>query len=233
MTRSQWKIVVPCILLTVLTICWVLFGGRSPQKPTVHLRDANKVKTAIANFAAKKTDKIDLSTLRFESEDFALVGNVSSVPKLFLGNSTIKDADMELVAKLPNLKELDLTRTRITDKGILFLKDHQTLENLYLSQTQISDKGLETIATIPNLKHLILWRCNITDAGCMSLAKTENLVSLSLDETMISDRGVRQLLPLKNLKELKIIGTRVTDAGINAAKRNWSGIVLNQEFMNK
>jgi hypothetical protein len=53
----------------------------------------------------------------------------------FYGNQSLRDADLEGLASVPHLREVDLSRTRITDRRLRHLHQIQTLRLVFLEYT--------------------------------------------------------------------------------------------------
>src|SRR5262245_55661367 len=60
----------------------------------------------------------------------------------FHGNKRLRDADLKLVARLPQLKFLSLGTTVITDDGLSELKPLTHLKELHVNSTKVTDAGL-------------------------------------------------------------------------------------------
>jgi len=198
------------------------------RKPTQN--DTKQFLEIVNIFKQGKQEGIVAAQLRIGADELKYLEGIGDIPYLNFYRTTIKNSDMELIAKIPGLTALDLTETRITDEGLKYLEKHPTLKVLWLNHIPISDEGLKSIATIPHLEELHLWMTNTTDAGCVTLAKIQTLKILSLEVTMVTDRGVRTLFPLKNLIELKTWNSKVSDAGRKAIRANWPKIKLDGKF---
>jgi hypothetical protein len=53
----------------------------------------------------------------------------------FYGNQALRDGDLEVLASVPHLREVDLSRTRVTDRGLRHLHRIGTLRQLVLEYT--------------------------------------------------------------------------------------------------
>jgi hypothetical protein len=64
----------------------------------------------------------------------------------FFGNESLRDGDLEAVAGIPNLREVDLSRTRITDRGLHRLRRIPTLRLLRLeSAPRVTSAGVAVL----------------------------------------------------------------------------------------
>ena len=88
---------------------------------------------------------------------------------LHLGNTNIRDEDLQTISQFPNLTRLRLENTQITDQGLLYLLELQHLESLNLFGNAITDTGLGHLEKMASLKRIYLWQTETTDAGRESL----------------------------------------------------------------
>jgi len=89
-----------------------------------------------------------------------------------MGNSTVKENDLENLNQFPHLKKLHLQNIAIGDEAIKQLRDLHYLESLNLSGTRISSKALEEISGWKNLKKLFLYNTQITEESVKVLKNT-------------------------------------------------------------
>ena len=163
----------------------------------------------------------------------ALIGRLTQLHRLSLN---VSDADLNELAKLTELRQLDLDGDRLSgaalralipmrnlrelviknanDDSLSGLAEMPGLEILDLSQTDITDEGLKHLEGHPRLFSLKLASTNIADYGLHSLATLTSLTSLDLQSTKISDEGLPSLARLPRLQFLKLGGTAITDASI-------------------
>lgn len=90
---------------------------------------------------------------------------------LKLGDSDIKDKDLETVAKLRKLSRLSLERTAISDKGIAVLKGLNNLHYLNLIGTKVSYKGLQQLKALNQLNQLYLYSSAVSTKDFPGLKK--------------------------------------------------------------
>lgn len=88
-----------------------------------------------------------------------------------LSGTSVTDADLRALGKLPSLKTMKLSRTKVTDAGLKWVARYKALENLDLQGTQVTDKGLTRLASLPELKDLNLCDTKVTDEGVAKLEK--------------------------------------------------------------
>lgn len=97
---------------------------------------------------------------------------------LHLSDFRLRDADMEIIASLPNLVKLNVSKNPITDDGVRSLMSLSHLEYLNLYGTDISDSVLLDLLTLKNLKELYLWNTRTARQVIDSLSKTRPEVKI-------------------------------------------------------
>ena len=90
---------------------------------------------------------------------------------LKLGNSTLSDQQMEIIASLSSLTRLSLERTAITDKGILALQKLVSLQYINLVGTKVTAKGMAQLKALNKLEQIYLYQTSITGNDWSELKK--------------------------------------------------------------
>jgi hypothetical protein len=135
------------------------------------------------------------------------------VVRVVLRNDRITDADLRVLSKLPELRDVSLGKN-IGDTGLAHLRDLRKIERLHLARTRVTDVGLKYVSKWRSLRHLYLQETQVTDTGIKHLASLQKLTGLNLYGTQVTDNGVASLKSLKKLGALSLGRTRVTDAGL-------------------
>ncbi len=117
-------------------------------------------------------------------------GFVTKVQSVSPGN---RDSELESIASLGRLEELQLGGFLVTDSSLRHLTGMVNLQILDLSSCDLTDQGLIHLRGLTSLKMLDLKRTWVTDAGLAHLKGLTNLQMLNLEETEVSDAGVRDL----------------------------------------
>jgi hypothetical protein len=126
--------------------------------------------------------------------------------------SSVTDAGLEAVARLPTLTSLLLKRCPITDGGLAALHGHPALRHVQLDDCPITDAAVEHLATLPDLQQLSLSGTQVTDDGIAKLSQAPLLWQLHLKRTRVTSAGLRALVQSPMLKELALDQTGVGDA---------------------
>jgi len=159
--------------------------------------------------------------------------------------ATITDLDLDTIALLSNLEELDLGAgislgrngkpagvgncrltggVQITDLGVAKLAKLKKLRRLDLSGAKVTSTGLKALHNFPQLERLSLWNCRgLDDATATVLAGLPNLTNLDLSDTPLSDAALEKLKALSRLQHLYLTGTKITAAAAETFRKEKSG----------
>ena len=119
------------------------------------------------------------------------------------------------VAVLPRgLESLNLSGTTIDDAAIEHLRRLPGLRQLWLDETPVGDKSLTVVSTRTTIETLGLTGTGISSEGIKQLAGLANLTALHLAETAIDDEALGVLISMKQLKFLD-----VTETGLSVDAR--------------
>lgn len=162
----------------------------------VHLQGMTRLKTL---FAA------------FEDDGLKHIAGLKRLEFLGAGNNGLRDARLESLAGLTNLKSLSLSSPHLQGTGLRHLNRLKSLETLYLGG------GLRELTHLPklsSLRHLHISGTKVDDASMVPLAQCRKLETLWLKDVAIGNKGVSHLKDLPNLRDLNLSGTQVGDAGL-------------------
>lgn len=90
---------------------------------------------------------------------------------LKMGNTSVTDEQMQIIAHLTALTRLSLEKTAITDRGLGSLNTLITLRYLNLSFTRVTENGLLKLAGLKSLKQLYLFGTPVSAAGYTAVLK--------------------------------------------------------------
>jgi len=90
---------------------------------------------------------------------------------LNLGNSSLTDTGMQMIAKLNNITRLHLNNTAITDNGLAQLKADTNLHYINLVHTSVTAKGVSELKTIKNLRSIYLYQSAVDKTEWPALKK--------------------------------------------------------------
>jgi hypothetical protein len=137
----------------------------------------------------------------------------------FAGPS-VRDADLQLLEKLPQLDVLHLINTQITDDGIARLKHCKNLYGLIIDNSlpsEFTPRGQETP------------RPRVTGKGLAALQELPGLQVVRLRGTLTKDEDLRYVHGLAGLLILDLTKTRVTDQGLTDLRQALPNLVIDME----
>jgi hypothetical protein len=118
----------------------------------------------------------------------------------------LADADLEEIARYPNLEDLDLARAKLSPTTGEALAKHPSLRVLYLTASNVQDADLEKLAASRTLEYL------------------------DLRGTEVTDKGLAALAGMKALKKVDL-GVKVTAKGIEALRKSRPRLIVREDPM--
>ncbi|GAA4315142.1 chitobiase/beta-hexosaminidase C-terminal domain-containing protein [Compostibacter hankyongensis] len=114
------------------------------------------------------------------------------IVSLNLSKMPVKDADLKVISRFPNLRTLNLNFTDITGKGLKALDGLKHLHSLSVSGTKVDYASMARLKTLPALKEVYAWSTALKEADVARLRKQLEKISF---ETGYRDTA-HQVLPL-------------------------------------
>lgn len=149
-----------------------------------------------------------------------------SVTGVFMVGRESIDEDLQLIGRLPDIKDLTLQFGEFSNDSLHHLCGLEKLENVDLKWTTITDEGLTHLAQIPSIRSLVLNKSyppaaapnvhehQITDRGLVEISKLRNLENLVIWGAHISDDGLASIAACEQLKVLWLCDTRIDGGGL-------------------
>jgi internalin A len=131
-----------------------------------------------------------------------------------LKGTTITDAELAILTKLPRLTDLSLRRTEVSSVGLAHLSMIKSLQKLDLADTLLGDDALESLRPLTNLRVLHLDGTLVEGPGLAQLAVLNNLRELYLDNAPLGNAGLAHVAKIYGLEVLSLRYTDVTDEGM-------------------
>ena len=138
-------------------------------------------------------------------------GHVASVS---LETTTITDAELAILTKLPRLGDLNLQHTEVSSVGLAHLSSIKSLQKLDLGDTLLGDDALSSLAALGHLRSLQLAGTLVDGPGLASLAGLTSLRELNLDNAPLGNAGLEHIAKIYGLEVLSLRYTNVTDEGM-------------------
>lgn len=163
-------------VLVVVVLMAMVHGGCSKDQPVPDPRQQTAVEAVMA--LNGWVDPIEPQPGEFVSQ-------------VHLEGTDTQDDDLEALAPLNGLEELNLAETKITNEGLAHLQPLTTLQRLNLSGTRITDEGLAQLKSLPQLRELTLIETRITDKGLEHLKQLSSLRLLDLYDSRCTEKGIK------------------------------------------
>lgn len=193
---------------------------------SVLLDDMNQLKSLTLRRSG--TGEIDLSALEslplleslhltgngFTDESIRNVTGMSALTSLNLSNTLVEDGFAELLARSPNLSDVNLLGSQVGNRTLLLVANlissgHDSrLQSLNLTETNVTGDGLVHIVGLP-ITVLCINDCSDISAAVGSLGQMPQLKWLSVARTNLQVDDLKQLRTLPNLRFLSVSGTDV------------------------
>jgi Leucine-rich repeat (LRR) protein len=163
---------------------------------------------------------LNLNALRSYNLDRDLehIAGLTNLEELDLEDAPVNDAGLIHLQNLSKLKRLNLLKRspsgKITGAGMVHLKNLKSLEELTIPRGA-SDAGLEQLAALDSLKKINLWGDDITDKSMPVLAQMKSLETLEISSRNITDAGIEKLAQCPRLKSLSLQNTPITEAALS------------------
>lgn len=148
---------------------------------------------------------------------------LAKLPKLrelnLFGSQGVNDAALVVLTELPALEKLRLRGTGVTGDAAAALSRLIKVTELDLSETAFGNAGMPAVAAMPALTQLNLWLTRVDDQGMESLRGKSTLTSLNLDNVSgITDASLSIIAEMPELSFLHLGGTSVTAEGLQQLK---------------
>jgi Leucine-rich repeat (LRR) protein len=139
----------------------------------------------------------------------------------FPNGNKLTNAELPLLLKFPNLRELICEYSQISDPGMETIGKLNQLTWLSLTGgvQGVTDKGMVQLKNLTQLQRLAILGSGITDEGVAPLAELTNLKSIDLTANNLTDASLQHFRGLKNLEQLYVHNTQITAAGIAELKQ--------------
>ena len=137
----------------------------------------------------EKLNLISFESCNVGSSAVKYVCSLPAITDVYLGETDISDADLELFANNKTIISLDIRNTKATGKGLAVLAKMNQLESLTVSGLSIEDDDLKPLRDL-------------------------DLVSLDLSDTHVSASSLRMLARME-LNELYLQGCEISEASVN------------------
>ena len=125
--------------------------------------------------------------------DLQAIGRCTELESLVLGESQIGDAQLQGLASLHRLNELDLSGNPISAQGIRVLAALPLLEDLNVGHTSVDGEAIAVLRRFNRLARLNLYGAKLGDKDVEELGKLTAVEDLELGGTNITKEGFERL----------------------------------------
>ena len=177
----------------------ILQGSRTEEQYDFSAADADEVAKLNSTYRLIKPLSAESPALfvnfynraNFKSEDIeALLPLKDQIVSMDLSKMPVKDEDLKILGKFPELRRLILNFTDITGASLSDLKNLTNLKELSISGTTVKAPQVKSLETFPALKKVFVWSTNLTP---------DELALLKKDKKIAFETGFRSdtlILPL-------------------------------------
>ena len=150
-----------------------------------------------------------------------------SLQKTAFEKNRVADSGLEKLTALKNLERLNLAGNAVKNDGLKLLARFPELREVDLSILAVDDAGLTHLTAVTTLEWLNVRYSEgfggviITNAGIKSIGKVSGLKSLNLTVARrISAACLSDLESLPQLDELNLSGSGITEAGVKRLRKS-------------
>ena len=154
--------------------------------------------------------KIDLAGEDITSDKLnELLPICSQVLALNLMETSLKDKDIHIIAKITGLESLILSDNQLGDEAISSIALLGRLKHLEIVHTKITDTGLKSLLALKMLEKLDAG-CNLVkNGGVETISRITSLVDVDVRACEFDETALPFFLNLPKLKRLNISGNRI------------------------
>jgi len=165
--------------------------------------------------SAGEVTAVDLSNAWLSDADLELLAKLPQLESINLAYTKITDEGLERLEPLANVKVLDLYYAEsVTDLGIAHLKHWKNLEYLNVRGTKVTSTLFEHLANMPKLRFLDVGHSRVNDDLFEALDNLPHLQHLSFGGNKMSGVMLPLLKSYPALKSLSVSGSQRTDSGL-------------------
>jgi|GEM_PF-527258 len=159
-----------------------------------------------------KTDDLVIADFPVTAADLEPLRGVAGVRRVILDHEDVTEDVLEIIARLPDVRQIRIRSTQITDRALGHLVDAKNLLSLNLPNGRITSAGIRSLMDGPRLRHLRIGGIEDVDPSEL-FARLTSLRALHLIGVPVTDEGLKLLAAMPQLESLYLDDSKVTDAG--------------------
>ena len=201
-------------------------SGAAPKRTKEASTAANQGEPAIAEWlqsiggkvqmTAGHVTSVSLATTSIEDAELAILSKLPQLADLNLQHTEVSSVGLAHLSSIKSLRTLDLGNTLLGDEALASLTPLRSLRTLRLEGTLVEGPGLAALSGLTNLRELYLDNAPLTNAGLDQIAKIYGLEVLSLRYTNVTDEAMARVGQLKNLQRLDLTSVDITEKGLQS-----------------
>jgi len=141
------------------------------------------------------------------------IGELESLETLIIDEGIVTDETIDLIAKLPKLRQLRLRLSPIGDAGFQELSSCEALWFLNLPHAECTSKGVASLKSLKKLRQLRIGSKNLDNQVANALTQIRSLRGIHLIGVPITDEGLKKIAVMPYLESLYLDDSAVTEAG--------------------
>lgn len=194
------------------------FGNAPTQQDSIaYSINIHSLKPTRENLSAllviPRVDRLSLgSNFQRDQATWDMLVQMSEVSMLSL-HGDLQDADLENIARYPNLNQLSITRAQnLQPQQLWYLEDATQLTRLTLSIEGECQPFFDYLARMPQVSDLALTLRSDQPVSLAGIGKLEQINSLSIDSLDLRGNDLREIGKLTQLDSLSLMRTFLSPA---------------------
>ena len=141
------------------------------------------------------------------------IGELESLETLIIDEGIVTDETIDLIAKLPKLRQLRLRLSPVGDAGLQELSTCEALWFLNLPHAECTSEGVASLKSLTKLRQIRLGSKNLDNQVTNALTQISSLRSIHLIGVPITDEGLKKIAAMPYLESLYLDDSAVTAEG--------------------
>ncbi len=137
-----------------------------------------------------------------------------NLKSLCLENSSVTDADLPIINKMPYLRKLDLTGARLDGAGLAKLDILKNLQQLVVTQVDNPKPLVHALQKTHSVKYLGLSRSKLDEADIIALSKIKTLEQFDATQDKAFDDKLLTYFSASHLTDLDLEGCPISPVSI-------------------
>ena len=155
-----------------------------------------------------------LRDLKVKDADLNWIAGMPELRGLDLSGTGVTDALLPELAKLGQLTELRMARVKITRSAAPILAGLHELTILDVSETELAATTLMQLGTWPKLRTLVIEKLDLDKLGQVGGVPHGMLVGVDLSHAVIGKSGLRVLRLFPMVQKLNLEGAKIVDSDL-------------------